>query len=156
MLIVNKGIKKIVDGKEQLTPIKDLRVKYNGTEKAVSSGDEVDVRDFGILHAQIKNVEAHLIKKHPGIFTQEDRATDSTTVKEFQKTIDALKVENVDVRNRLDAANKVVDDLRQKLAETENEKTGYGQQIASLTEQVNDLKARIKALDYPDAKKKKA
>lgn len=154
MLVVNKSIKKIVDGKEVLQPIKEYRVKYNDIERFVSSGEKLDVRDFNILHGQIKGTEDHIIKKHPGIFTQEEGLTDSQTVKEFEKQVKVLSKDLEEAKAQRDAAVANAEELREKITSMQNEATGYGTQIAGLKNEINGLKAKLKSETWPKGKDK--
>lgn len=133
--------------------------KYSGIEITVYPGNELDVRDFGVDPKTIKDVERHIIRKASAggesPFTQEDRATDSTSVKEFGDKIAALEAENKSLAEALARATVDIDKLQEQFRSKNAEIQGQGEKIKSLEAENNNLKAQVEASSRPDTKSNK-
>lgn len=82
----------------------EINVKYNGIEKTVHPGKDLDVRDFDIQSKQIPGVETFLLDKHG-----------RDKFKQVEAKEKSLEKENADLRKQLAQANAKIDELEKLL-----------------------------------------
>lgn len=124
-----------------------FRVRYNGTDKELSPGQKLDVRDFDILTKNVKGVETHFMKKHPGLFDQ-SATVDSPSVKaEYDEQIKGLMKENEDLVQLVNKYEKVATENAKKLQSMSEEISGFSSTERSLRSEIKELKKKIKDQD---------
>lgn len=119
-------------------------VKYNGRIIKILAGKSIDVRDFDVANADVKNVEKGLIIKYPGKFESVKGSGDPEIDRETANQISALE-------EKLAEGEKVIIELRESNSNlAENVETSSGElqvekeRADSLKKEADDATAALK------------
>lgn len=146
-MLINKA-KIVKDGVEEKI---SREVRYNGIDIVVGPGDKLDVRDFNILHKNVKEVERHIMQKFPGDFEQTETVESSKAKSEYEGEIDRLKKENKELKKIAEQHEKAASINASKATISADELNAKGKEVESLKGKIANLEQRIKDIEEDHA-----
>lgn len=122
-----------------------IKITYNQRTISIEPGKSLDVRDFGVGNEGVAGVERHLLFKYPDTFEQKKTKDILETNKAHLEKISILEAANKELAGNIVQLEKTCKSATDKMNKVLAENEGFKSKNKSLTNEVGELKAKLKA-----------